>query len=174
MRDGYYLENAENTKSVLFHCSCIRGYHEYQSVWQAALSEMLKSSQEVGNRLDVFAVAVVKVGETVEHLAIWTYPSFCSTFLRNGGKTVCEVTGLRRHLLEKWQIVAISALLLFSRWKPFTMAQAHHIACDFSISGCTSGFTISLYKLFHSTNGCPHSTNTCPCSHSTNVRLWHM
>ena len=46
----------------------IRGYHEYQSVWQVALDEKLKCVREVGNRSDVFAVAVVRTGETVGHL----------------------------------------------------------------------------------------------------------
>ena len=38
----------------------VRGYHEYKSVWQASLGEKLKCVREVGNRLDVFAVTVVK------------------------------------------------------------------------------------------------------------------
>ena len=52
----------------LVYCWCVRGYHKYYSVWQAALSERLKRVCEVGNRLDVFAVAVAKAGETVGHL----------------------------------------------------------------------------------------------------------
>ena len=55
----------------------VRGYHEYQSVWQAALGEKLKCVREVGNRSDVFAVAVVKAGETVGHLPRKIrYPAF--------------------------------------------------------------------------------------------------
>ena len=76
----------------------VRGYHEYQSVWQASLGEKLKCVREVGNRSDVFAVAVVKAGETVRHLPR-KISSICSIFLRNGVEIVCEVTGLRRYVV---------------------------------------------------------------------------
>ena len=49
----------------------VRGYHMYRSVWEAAIGEELMCVQEVGNRTDPYAVAVVKPhsGElTVGHL----------------------------------------------------------------------------------------------------------
>ena len=76
------------------------GYHEYQSVWKAALDEKLKCVREVENRSDMFAVAVVNVGEIVRHLPR-KLSSVGSMFLQSGGEKVCEVTGLRRHLLEE-------------------------------------------------------------------------
>ena len=81
----------------------VRGYHEYQSVWQAALGEKLKCVREVGNRSDVFAVAVVKAGETVGHLPR-KISSIYSILLRNGGELVCEVTGSLQSLalLATW------------------------------------------------------------------------
>ena len=74
----------------------VHGYGDYQSVWQASLGENLKCVREVGNRSDVFALAVVKAGETVGHLPR-KISSICSIFLRNGGDIVCDETGLRRH-----------------------------------------------------------------------------
>ena len=82
--------------------------HEYQSVWKAAFDEKLTCVREVGNRSDVFTVAIVKAGETVGHLprkisSILLFVSAkqrrWSLFLQNGGERVCEVhvTGLRHH-----------------------------------------------------------------------------
>ena len=45
-------------------CTCmVRGYLECKCVWLASLGEKLKCAREVGNRSDVFAVAVVTAGK---------------------------------------------------------------------------------------------------------------
>ena len=41
----------------------VRGYHEYQSVWDAPIGEMLLCEREVGSVHDTFAVAIKKDGE---------------------------------------------------------------------------------------------------------------
>ena len=46
----------------------VRGYHEYQDIWTAASGEKLKCARDIGNRSDLFAVAVVKNEKTIGHL----------------------------------------------------------------------------------------------------------
>ena len=49
--------------------SCVRGYHEYQIVWTAAVGEELRSERETPPNLrDPYAVIVKKDGITVGHL----------------------------------------------------------------------------------------------------------
>ena len=43
----------------------IRGYHEYQRIWSAAVGEELPCSREFGNVHDLFAVAVKRSGSVV-------------------------------------------------------------------------------------------------------------
>ena len=74
----------------------VRGYHEYEKIWKAAKGEKLECIRELGNRVDVFAVAVIKSEKTVGHLPR-KISSICSIFLRHGGKITCEVSGSRRH-----------------------------------------------------------------------------
>jgi len=74
----------------------VRGYHIYQSVWEASVGERLNCIRQVGNHSDTFAVAVVKANDTVGHLPR-KISSICSIFLRNGGAILCEVTGSRRY-----------------------------------------------------------------------------
>ena len=55
------MRTPQRQNELLLYCRCILGYHEYQSVWQAALGEKLKKCVlEVGNCSDVFPVTVVK------------------------------------------------------------------------------------------------------------------
>ena len=42
----------------------IRGYHEYQSIWEAEVGENLTCIREPGNVRDPYAVAVTKVTES--------------------------------------------------------------------------------------------------------------
>ena len=37
----------------------VRGYHVYQSVWEAVSGEVLECSWEIGNRGDPYAIAVI-------------------------------------------------------------------------------------------------------------------
>ena len=47
---------------------CIRGYHEYQAVWTAAIGETLFCVREPTNPSDRYAVGVVRSGTIVDHL----------------------------------------------------------------------------------------------------------
>ena len=67
----------------------IRGYHEYQSIWEAEIGENLTCIREPGNVRDpyhTYAVAVIKpesstiVGHVPRKLS-----AICSLFLRKGG-----------------------------------------------------------------------------------------
>ena len=40
--------------------SCVRGYHIYRDVWDAALGEELQCQRKTGNSSDLYAVAVRK------------------------------------------------------------------------------------------------------------------
>ena len=46
----------------------IRGYHVYMEVWNAEVNEELQCEREIGNRSDMFAVAVKKGIVTVGHV----------------------------------------------------------------------------------------------------------
>ena len=79
----------------------VRGYHVYQSVWEAVNGEVLKCSQEIGNRSDPYAVAVIKSsGEAGGRVTVGHVPrkiSICSIFIQRGGIIDCMVTGGRRY-----------------------------------------------------------------------------
>ena len=38
----------------------VRGYHEYQSVWDAPIGKMLRCERQVGNIHDTFVVAITR------------------------------------------------------------------------------------------------------------------
>lgn len=76
--------------------SCIRGYHIYETVWEARIGEILPCIREPANMVDRYAVSVVKNGTVVGHLPK-EVSRLCSLFLRRGGEIMCEVTGNRRH-----------------------------------------------------------------------------
>lgn len=75
---------------------CIRGYHEYQAVWAAAVGETLTCTREPAYESDMHAVAVIKSGTTVGHLPR-KISRVCSIFLRRGRSIHCTVTGGRRY-----------------------------------------------------------------------------
>ena len=52
-------------KNVLV--SCVRGYHIYKDVWEAAIGEELTCQQECRNSSNIYAVVVVKDGAVVGH-----------------------------------------------------------------------------------------------------------
>ena len=74
----------------------MRGYHAYKDIWTAVVGEELPCQREVGNRVDVFAVAVMR-GETVVGHVPKKISSVCSLYLRRDGSIVCRVTGSRRY-----------------------------------------------------------------------------
>ena len=46
----------------------VRGYHAYKDIWAAVHCEELSCERETGNRIDAFAVAVMKDGMVVGHI----------------------------------------------------------------------------------------------------------
>ena len=75
---------------------CVRGYHIYQRVWDAAIGENLICRREPTNERDRYAVAVTKDGTVIGHLPR-KVSRVCSLFLRRGGTIDCVVTGTRRY-----------------------------------------------------------------------------
>ena len=74
--------------------SMVRGFHEYQRIWSAAVGEELSCSREFGNVHDLFAVAVKRSGDVFGHVPT-RISSICSSFLRRGGSIPCQVTATR-------------------------------------------------------------------------------
>ena len=62
----------------------VRGYHAYKDIWAAVYGEELPCKSEAGNRVDAFAVAVMKDGTVVGHIAK-KISSVCSLYLCRGG-----------------------------------------------------------------------------------------
>ena len=56
---------------------CVRGYHLYKNIWEAAIGEELQCERETRNTKDRYAVAVKKDGMVVGHL-----PKTSPTFVR--------------------------------------------------------------------------------------------
>ena len=75
---------------------CIRGYHVYQEVWEAAIDEELICRPERSNAHDWYAVAVMKNDVVVGHV-----PSKLSRlytlFIWRGGSILCRLAGRRRY-----------------------------------------------------------------------------
>ena len=46
----------------------VRGYHAYKDIWAAVYGEELPCEREAGNRVDAFAMAVMKNGMVVGHI----------------------------------------------------------------------------------------------------------
>ena len=67
----------------------IRGYHEYQGIWEAEVGENLTCIREPGKVRDPYAVAVTKpesliiVGHVPRKMS-----AICSLFLRKGGSII--------------------------------------------------------------------------------------
>ena len=76
----------------------IRGYHEYQSIWEAEVGENLTCVREPSNVRDPYAVAVTKPESStiVGHIPR-KMSAICSLFLRKGGSIFCQVSGSRRY-----------------------------------------------------------------------------
>ena len=61
----------------------IRGYHEYQSIWEAEVGENLTCIREPGNVRDPYAVAVTKPeSSTIVGHVPRKMSAICSLFLR--------------------------------------------------------------------------------------------
>ena len=48
--------------------TCVRGFHVYKAIWEAAVEEELECGRERGNRVDRYAMAVVKDETVVGHV----------------------------------------------------------------------------------------------------------
>ena len=94
--------------------SCVRGYHVYESIWEAALGERIGCVREPFNANDRYAVALKKDSAVIGHLPQKTSP-ICSLFIRRGGTIECIVTGARRYSADLPQGgLEIPCRLLFS------------------------------------------------------------
>ena len=74
---------------------CVRGFHVYCDVWEAAIGEVFDCEREPGNAKDRCAVAVKK--DTTAMLRKISH--ICSLFLRQGESVQCTVTGRRWYFL---------------------------------------------------------------------------
>ena len=74
-------------------CSMVRGYHEYQYIWNAVVGEILPCNYETGNVHNPYAVNVKK-GDVIVGNVPKKLSCLCSLFLQRGGIICCEVTGL--------------------------------------------------------------------------------
>ena len=72
------------TMEELKRDACIRGYHIYKEVWEAADGEELPCEREPQNSKDRYAVAVKRKGIVVGHLPR-KIARLCLLFLRRGG-----------------------------------------------------------------------------------------
>ncbi len=81
--------------------SAIRGYHIYQDVWVPVVNELLKTSQEHGNTVDNYAVAIYKedtspgaghgIRTVIGHVCR-EISRVCWFFLQRDGEILCKVT----------------------------------------------------------------------------------
>ena len=75
----------------------VQGYHNYQSIWDAACNGELSSCERwPGNPHDPSAVTVKKGNTVVGHVPR-VISTICSIFIQKGGTIVCQVTGRRRY-----------------------------------------------------------------------------
>ena len=77
----------------------MRGYHVYKDIWDAVVGEEFPCKREDGNRVDPFAVAVVR-GDTVIGHVPRKISSIFSLYLHQDGSIVCRVTGSRRFSVD--------------------------------------------------------------------------
>ena len=50
--------SSDGSSTFEYH-SCIRGYHEYKSIWDASIGEVVTCNRETDNGHDDYAVSVV-------------------------------------------------------------------------------------------------------------------
>ena len=75
---------------------CVRGFHVFCNIWEAAIREVLYWERELGNAKDKYAVAVKKDATVIGHLPR-KISRVCSLFLRQGESVQCTVTGRQRY-----------------------------------------------------------------------------
>ena len=73
--------------------SFVRGYHDYQAVWQPSVGKVLLLQTEPTNIKDNKAVAIVKNTLVVGHVPVKLSVLFCQFLSRACNKGTVEVTG---------------------------------------------------------------------------------
>ena len=103
---------------------CVRSYHVYKEIWEAAVGEILMCEKEPRNTADRYAVAVKKDRTIIGHLPR-KVSRVCSLFLQRGRIIHCTVTGRRRYSGDLPQGgLEVSCILAFqSRAKPKELAK---------------------------------------------------
>jgi len=72
---------------------CIRGYHVYKDIWEAAVGKELASVREPNDTHNRYAVGVKRRGIFIGRLP----QKLCSLFLRWGGAIFCAVSRGRKY-----------------------------------------------------------------------------
>ena len=93
---------------------CVRDYHVYRDIREAAIGEVLVCQREPTNSTNRYAVAVIKSAEIIGHLPR-KLSKVCSLVLRRGGSIRSTVTGHMRYLsdlLQGW--LEVPCTLLFT------------------------------------------------------------
>ena len=84
--------------------SAVRGFHVYKDLWSPSIHEQLRTTQELGNPEDQYAVAVVKDDDssssTTGTITVGHVPKeisrTCWFFLQHDEQILCEVLGNKR------------------------------------------------------------------------------
>ena len=93
---------------------CVRDYHVYRDIREAAIGEVLVCQREPTNSTNRYAVAVIKSAEIIGHLPR-KLSNICSLFLRRGGSIRSTVTRLMRYSSDLLQGgLEIPCTLLFA------------------------------------------------------------
>ena len=61
-------DSHRSSSNAFEYYSCIRGYHEYKTIWDASIGEVVNCSHETDNLHDDNAVSVVRRGVIVGHV----------------------------------------------------------------------------------------------------------
>ena len=63
-----YFTRGPSTMAIHEMETCVRGFHVYTAIWEAAVGEELECGREKGNRVDRYAVAIVTDETVVGHV----------------------------------------------------------------------------------------------------------
>ena len=83
-------------RTSFIYDSCVRGYHEYKSIWDSSVGEILHCSRKVDNPNDDHEVAVIHRGVTVGHVPRYVLQG-TSLFIQLGGNITATVVSTRRY-----------------------------------------------------------------------------
>ena len=136
----------------------VRGYHAYKDIWAAVHGEELPCERETGNRVDAFAVAVMKDGTVVGHVPK-KISSICSLYLRRGRSIICRVTGSRRYSEDLIQGgLEIPCVLIFEGGTTLT-TKAKKLVVS-ALLGVTSGVYLHAHS-YHAYTYTHQYLNAC-------------